>query len=709
MIRKQGGKMYKFIDLCAGIGGIRRGFELGGDFKCVLSAEKDRFCCLTYKHLFGTDPQNDITTEEFKQLCEKMPYDILLAGFPCQPFSRAGAKEGFIDKTRGTLFFDIAQILKRSQPKAFLLENVDNLISHDRGKTFDTILNVLQDELDYKIIGVKKVNGENVFDRKSILRNSRNFGIPQNRPRVYIMGFSRKAFGDAVDSLPESLPAGREKPIYKTLDEIIDFNADPKYYLSQNYVKTLKAHAERHKNKGNGFHYKILNDPQSMCEYSNTLLVGGSGKERNLIIDKQDWIPGKIVTQKRSPLNNQCIRTMTPKEWGKLQGFVGYAFMENGVDKFSFPTTVSDTQKYRQFGNSVTIPVIEEMAKFMTKCLKNLLCNPVPEQLSESDWREAAFSHPERTVRIGTVFSGIGAIEHAFKRLNLKHELVFAGDLDTNCKKSFLANYSLDENNWFTDIKDFDAKIYENRIDLLVGGAPCQAFSVAGKRLGFNDPRGTLFYEFARVVNETKPKVFVFENVKGLLKNNKGETWRTIWDTFRNLGYDLHFRTLNSRDYGIPQNRVRLFCIGFKEKTDFRFPAPIPLNRLMCDVLETDVADKYYLSEKGTKYVMQSGTKNYHKKPEINPDVAKTLLSTMHKMHRVGIDNYVTQNGRLRKLTPREGLRLMGFQDTFRIVVSDTAMYQEIGNSIVVDVLMALLKEMDITKYGEYGEENPYD
>ena len=167
---------YKMIDLCAGIGGIRRGYELTGSFVNVLSAENDKNACLTYKHLYGDDPMNDITTDEFKDLVAATKYDVLLAGFPCQPFSRAGKEEGFHDKIRGTLFFDIADIIERTTPKAFMLENVDNLITHQKGQTFARILDVLVNDLNYKVIGVTKdENDKLVYDSKSFIRNSRNF------------------------------------------------------------------------------------------------------------------------------------------------------------------------------------------------------------------------------------------------------------------------------------------------------------------------------------------------------------------------------------------------------------------------------------------------------------------------------------------------------------------------------------------------------
>lgn len=399
------------------------------------------------------------------------------------------------------------------------------------------------------------------------------------------------------------------------------------------------------------------------------------------------------------------------------------------------------------------------------------------EELSDEQWKGRDFSAPDNVVRLATVFSGIGAIEHAFERLKIKHEIVFAGDIDSNCKKSYFANYDISDDRWFSDVRDFDATRFKDQVDFLVGGAPCQAFSMVGKRLGFEDARGTLFYEFARLIKETEPKAFLFENVKGLLSHDGGRTWSVIYDIFNELGYDIHFRVLNSRDYGIPQNRERLYCLGFKSKTEFKFPEPIPLEYRMYDFLEDyvdtkyflrekgvkfvtshknkekcytqvngdialcqkrnqqfnwhgdfvyhpvapdepieegfdefvfdvkDVEEKYYLSEKVEKYVLAGGTKNFKTSTKTDLDVARPLLQTMHKMHRAGVDNYVTHKGRIRKLTPRECLRLMGFKDSFKIVVSDTAMYQEAGNSIVVDVLIAILKQMDITKYGVEHED----
>lgn len=363
---------YKTLDIFAGIGGIRRGFELTKRFINVLSGENDKYCCLTYKHLFGEDPYADVCSEEFKSLVKETKYDVLLAGFPCQAFSIAGGKQGFKDKIRGTLFFDIADILERTRPIAFLLENVEGLIRHRQGHTFKTIIETLVLGLDYHVVGVKKTKDEKghykvEFNPSDFLINSRFFGVPQNRPRVYIIGFDRKKYGDRkIDYIPlKNLPKKNcSAPLYFDLNDLLEFGNKPDYYLAEGYLNTLKKHRERHKSKGNGFGYIVLNDEKKTRNFSNAVLAtGGSGKERNLIRDSQPELYGKWEGNKKTPINKEGIRVMTPREWGKLQGFIEYAFMEKGEDNFSFPYNVSKAQQYKQFGNAVTIPVIEKLAE----------------------------------------------------------------------------------------------------------------------------------------------------------------------------------------------------------------------------------------------------------------------------------------------------------------------------------------------------------
>ena len=367
--------IYKTIDLCAGIGGIRRGFEMTGSFQNVLSAEIDEAACKTYEHLFGENPKNDLTSEEFKQKVVETEYDVLLAGFPCQTFSRAGKQLGFRDATKGTIFFEIADIISRTNPRAVFLENVENLVSHDKGETLATIIKTLEDELQYRVIGVcLDEDGSYLYTAKSFVRNSRFFGLPQNRPRAYIMAFSKRMYGDAVKALTENMPMEGRKVIAENLNDVLEPVVDDVYYMAQGYLDTLKRHKVREKAKGHGFGYIVVNAEGIEHPIANTILAtGGSGKERNLIYQPKEGVAGKMMPFKKTGLNNEGIRVMTPTEWGRLQGFIGYGFVDkDGVDHFSFPESTPRAQQYKQFGNSVTIPVIEELARFMLDCFDKL-------------------------------------------------------------------------------------------------------------------------------------------------------------------------------------------------------------------------------------------------------------------------------------------------------------------------------------------------
>ena len=374
---------------------------------------------------------------------------------------------------------------------------------------------------------------------------------------------------------------------------------------------------------------------------------------------------------------------------------------------------------------------------------------------SSENWQTKKFSKPNSTIRVASLFSGIGAFEQALDILGLKSKIVLACDNDQFVKKSFFANYEINEKNWFDDVQEINGTKFKNKVDLLVGGAPCQSFSMVGKRLGLKDTRGNLTLHFIKKINEIKPKVFIFENVRALLSVDNGDAWKIIYNKFKQTGYTFYYNTLNAKNFGIPQNRERLFVIGFKNKQNFLFPQPIKLKNTMQDYLEGQFDKKFYLPPKGVafvtknknlkkrytqvngkialcqkrnqqfnwhgdfvqvkksnikkyilsdkvkKYVLSSGTKGFYSKPEIDLEIARPLVSTMHKMHRSGVDNYISlKKGKIRKLTPRECLRLMGFPDTFKQVVSDTQLYRQTGNSIVVNIVIALLKEIDISKFG---------
>ena len=306
---------FTFIDLFAGIGGFRIAMQnLGG--KCVFSSEWDTQAQKTYLLNYGEVPFGDITKESTKSFIPD-DFDILCAGFPCQAFSLAGKRLGF-EETRGTLFFDVAEILRRKRPKAFFLENVKGLLIHDKGKTIKTILKVLRDDLDYYVPEPQIVN-------------AMNFGVPQHRERVYIVGF-RKDQNVTEFTYPEN-------------------TVSAKYYLSTQYIKTLIAHKKRHEAKGHGFGYAIIPDNG----VANAIVVGGMGRERNLVIDHRlkDFTP---VTNIKGEVNREGIRRMTPREWARLQGFPD-----------NFIIKVADASAYKQFGNSVAIPAIQATANEIIK------------------------------------------------------------------------------------------------------------------------------------------------------------------------------------------------------------------------------------------------------------------------------------------------------------------------------------------------------
>jgi DNA (cytosine-5-)-methyltransferase len=323
--RKIGNADFKFIDLFAGIGGMRIAYEQAGGH-CVYSNEWNKYSQQTYFANFGELPEGDITKVNEKNIPD---HDVLVAGFPCQPFSIAGVSKkqsmgratGFEDKTQGTLFFDVCRILKAKRPKAFMLENVKNLCSHDRGRTFKVITESL-DELNYTVF-------YKVLDGQSF--------VPQHRERIIIVGFDRKRYGDIIDFSFDITPAD-PKPLMK---DILDQEVDDKYTLSDKLWIYLQNYAAKHKAAGNGFGYGIA-DPNGISR----TLSARYYKDGSEILIAQDG---------KNP------RRLTPRECARLQGF---------PENFKIP--VSDTQAYKQFGNSVVVPLMANIAKLVRMKIQEL-------------------------------------------------------------------------------------------------------------------------------------------------------------------------------------------------------------------------------------------------------------------------------------------------------------------------------------------------
>lgn len=316
---------FTFIDLFAGIGGMRIAFERnGGD--CVYSNEWNKYSQQTYFANFGEQPDDDITKVDARIIPD---HDVLVAGFPCQPFSIAGVSKkqslgratGFEDKTQGTLFFDVCRILKAKRPKAFMLENVKNLKSHDRGRTFQVIMEAL-DELDYEVF-YAVLDGQNY--------------VPQHRERILIVGFDRRRYGENIDFAFDITPA-RSKPVMR---DILESEPDEKYTLSDKLWLYLQNYAEKHRAAGNGFGYGIA-EPDGI---SRTLSARYYKDGSEVLIAQEGKNP----------------RRLTPRECARLQGFPD-----------SFKIVVSDTQAYKQFGNSVVVPLMADVARLIVKKIDEL-------------------------------------------------------------------------------------------------------------------------------------------------------------------------------------------------------------------------------------------------------------------------------------------------------------------------------------------------
>ena len=363
-------------------------------------------------------------------------------------------------------------------------------------------------------------------------------------------------------------------------------------------------------------------------------------------------------------------------------------------------------------------------------------------------------------IKLGTLFSGIGAIEQAFLKLNIPHKIMFAvdnGERELPCTNeeieqvrllpqkeskrkvdemynslqkpnymelTYKSNYNIDDESYFQDVRFFNGAYFHGNVDIIVGGSPCQTFSSNGKRAGLEDTRGTLFHEYARIISEAQPKCFIFENVKGMTTHNKGKTWETIKSVFEQLNYILYIKhdekgiedpILNAADYGVPQLRKRLFLIGIRNDiqllNEFKFPEKIDLATTIYDYLDDEVPTKYYLGQKGFEFVTTHPSRAQVGIPVMTCQKANqqfnwngtfifeplSIKHTKEILDRAFVGTWKGEKGVIRMFTPRECLRLMGFPDTFKIVVNDNMMWRQCGNSIVVNVLEMILNKLIFT------------
>lgn len=330
---------------------------------------------------------------------------------------------------------------------------------------------------------------------------------------------------------------------------------------------------------------------------------------------------------------------------------------------------------------------------------------------------------------LATLFSGIGAPEFAAREVFDEVETVFACEIDKFARQSYLANHEIEETKFYHDVTELDARPYAGQIDILIGGSPCQDFSIAGQRAGENGESGNLIWQFYRIVSEARPSVFVYENVKGFLSINGGKSYQRFLDTLRGMGYHCHAEILNTKDYGIPQNRERLYIVGFLNADEYYAFSLAPKTGCgrLADFLDTSVEEKYFLSDRVLAHFRPKDanesiantlvTNPGHRRTDAFIKVAGELdIPTFRRARQIydtdGVsltlltakNNQETpkviqiKSERIRKLTPRECLRLQGFPESFKIVVSDTQAYKQAGNAMSVNVIKMVFRRVQKAK-----------
>ncbi len=299
-------------------------------------------------------------------------------------------------------------------------------------------------------------------------------------------------------------------------------------------------------------------------------------------------------------------------------------------------------------------------------------------------------------MNVVSLFSGIGGLDKGFELAG--YNIIWANDFDKYAVQTYKSNFNSEI--IYDDINAISLEEIPDH-DVLIGGFPCQPFSMMGSELGFEDARGTLFFRIAEIIKSKidkgkKPKAIILENVRSLKTHNQGKTFATITKILeKSLGYKMYSTILNSANYGVPQTRNRTFIVCFaNHNAVFTPPNEMKLECTLQDLLENNVPDKYFLSERIIPTILSNGTGGYNAKSEIDLPIARPLCATMGKMHRACQDNYVTQNGRIRRLTPRECARLQGFSDDFIIPVSDAQAYKQFGNAVTVNVSNAVATQV---------------
>ncbi|WP_158552808.1 DNA (cytosine-5-)-methyltransferase [Macrococcoides caseolyticum] len=659
----------RVVSLFSGIGGFEEGLRLSKiDYEIVFASEIDKYARKSYssnfsdKHLY----------EDIKDINEfDIPeHDLLVAGFPCQSFSIAGSRKGF-DDIRGTLFFDIIRILKAKRPKVFLLENVKNLTSHDKGNTFKTMIQNLSN-LGYSID----------FD----VLNSKDSGVPQSRERTFIIGVynyevqkqitlsKNKRVNEAkIWALNNEIKlfvffntlVQQGEP--KVLSDIIYKNVDKKYYIKNEkiteFLNEIKIPVVTTKNeiiKLFDLPKEVHNDMERQRRVYSVMGISPT------VLARADST--KIYLEENG---EKVIRKITP-----IENFLAQGFSLNFVNKLS-KAKISDTQLYKQSGNAVSPPIIRDIILHIDKF--NMLNNT------------------EEKFKFIDLFSGIGGFRIAMESLGGK--CVLSSEIDKHAVETYFSNFNEMPIGDITKVNV--AEIPDH--DVLCAGFPCQPFSIGGLRKGFEDTRGTLFFDVARIIKEKKPKVVFLENVAGIVSHDSGNTLRVIINSLEELEYKVHYKVMNASDYGIPQNRNRWYCIAVRSDIDFeyKFPEKVSLKYTLKDIIEYDISEKYNITDVAKsnidKFIEEFKISNRYNQDEvlIANEVRKSrcnfrcdgISPCLTAKMGTGGNNVPIVTDQNRKLTEKECLRIMGFPSWYNIAQNKMQSYKQIGNSVVVPII----------------------
>lgn len=671
-------KPFSFLDLFSGIGAMRLGLEqacadAGLTARCACFSEIDKAAIGVYRsHFPGTHALGDVNA--LVSSSSALAFDILLAGFPCPAFSSAGRKKGFSDE-RGRLFFALAKVIGRERPRAFLLENVKGLVSHNGGRTLATILDVLRYQLGYRVYHA--------------VLNSRDFGVPQNRPRIFFVGFRELGEGFRFPEPTDST---------KLLKDILETEpVHPRHYLTEQYLSGIRRHKARHAAKGNGFGFRIIDPARDVAA---AIVCGGMGKERNLIIDRR-IAEFPTLSARKSPISKECIRRLTPNEWEALQGLPS-----------DWTVGQADGPRYTQLGNAVTVPVIRAISRNLLAAMAPP--EPIPRPFFISSNSIAAASSLSLPLTAVDLCGGCGGLSQGLVATGAIKVKV-ANELNPAAAQTYRLNHPgtvmIEQDLTTEEAKgDIVAALGGRRCDLLVGGIPCQAYSLSGRR-DPTDPRGSLFGHFVELMRRLVPRVAVIENVPGILSMKRPDgtpVMHAIARAFRELGYAIGHLSVNSADYGDPQSRKRVVILGWREgrfpsfeKThDERGRSGLPGWRTVRDAIgdlddaPEDIHFRHVFVKSGPEYIErikrtpvgQSVALGYGESFFRNPPDEPAITV---KANNGGVLVHYAKD---RLMTPRELARLQGFPDHYRFSGTKGEMLRQVGNAVPVGLATAIGK-----------------